>query len=167
MRYPKKPMQSALIVALLTIFLLAACGSQPAGSPDAAKMKAMPQDFQKEKALRPVHSAAQPKEPAGPEVRRAKFSSPDPVPEDAPKDQDLEKVDWGREITLNGIIAMAQKGQIQEIEWHVMPNIIRILASDGSLFHFRNENKGVDLRNTLINAGIRIGKGGIVFRHVF
>ena len=160
-------MQSTLIVALLTIFLLAACGSQPAGSPEANKIKAMPQDLQKEKELRPVHSAAQPKEPAGPEVKRAKLSSLDPAPDEAPKDQALEKVDWGREITLNGIFTMAQSGQIQEIEWHVMPNIIRILASDGNIFHFRNENKGVDLRNTLINAGIRIGKGGVIFRHVF
>jgi hypothetical protein len=160
-------MHSTLMVALLTIFLLAACGSQPAGSPEAGKMKAMPQDFQKEEELRPVHSAAQPKEPAGLKVKRAKLSSTDPAPDEAPKDQALEKVDWGREITLDGIIAMAQSGQIREIEWHVMPNIIRILALDGSLFHFRNENKGVDLRNTLINAGIRIGKGGVVFRHVF
>ena len=160
-------MHSTLIVALLTIFLLAACGSQPAGSPDAGKMRAMPQNLQKEEELRPVHSSTQPKERAEPEVRRAKLSSPDPAPDEAPKDQDLEKVDWGRGITLDGIIAMAQSGRIKEIEWHVMPNIIRIFASDGSFFHFRNENKGVDLRNTLINSGIRIGKGGIIFRHVF
>lgn len=160
-------MHSIWIVALLTIFLLAACGSQPAGSPETGIGKAMPQDFQKEEELPPVHSAAQPKEPAGPEVRRAKFSSPDPTPDEAPKNQALEKVDWGREITLNGIIAMAQSGQIQEIEWHVMPNVIRVLASDGGLFHFRNENKGVDLRNALINSGIQIGKGGVIFRHVF
>ena len=160
-------MHSTLIVALLTIFLLAACGSQPAGSPDAGKMRAMPRDLQKEEELRPVHSAAQQKEQARPEVRRARLSSPDPAPDEAPKDQNLEKVDWGREIALDGIIAMAQSGRIKEIEWHVMPNIIRILASDGGLFHFRNENKGVDLRNTLINSGIRIGKGGIIFRHVF
>ena len=156
-----------MIVALLTIFLLAACGSQPAGSPDAGKLRAMPQDLQREEELRPVHSAAQQKEQARPEVRRAKLSSPDPAPDEAPQDQDLEKVDWGRGITLDGIIAMAQSGRIKEIEWHVMPNIIRILASDGSFLHFRNENKGVDLRNTLINSGIRIGKGGIIFRHVF
>jgi hypothetical protein len=160
-------MQSTLMVALLIIFLLAACGSQPAGSPEADKIRAMPQDLQKENKLRSAHSAAQPKEPAGREVKRAKFSSPDAAPDEAPKDQNLEKVDWGREITLNGIIAMAQSGEIQEIEWHVMPNIIRVLALDGSLFHFRNENKGVDLRNTLIGAGIRIGKGGVIFRHVF
>ena len=160
-------MHLTLIAALLTISLLAACGSQPAGSPEAGKMKAMPQDLQNEKELRPVHSAAQPKKPAGPEVRRTKFSPSDPAPHEDPKEQAFEKVDWGREITLNEIIAMAQSCQIKEIEWHVMPNILRVLASDGSLFHFRNENKGVDLRNTLINAGIRIGKGGVIFRHVF
>jgi len=156
-------MQSTLIIALLTIVLLAACGSQPAGSPEGGKIKAMPQNLQKEKERQPAYSAVEPKEPAEPKI----VSSMDPASDKAPKDQTLEKVDWGREITLNEIIAMAHNGQIREIEWHVMPNIIRILASDGSLFHFRNENKGVDLRNTLINAGIRIGRGGVVFRHVF
>ncbi len=77
------------------------------------------------------------------------------------------EIDWGKEITLDEIIAMAKSGQIQEIEWHVMPNIIRAQASDGRIFHIRNENKGVDLRNKLINAGVRIGEGGISFRHVF
>jgi hypothetical protein len=62
---------------------------------------------------------------------------------------------------------MTQGGQIQEIQWHVMPNILRALASDGSIFHFRNETKGVDLRNTLIEAGVKIGKGGVSFRHFF
>ena len=147
--------------------MLAACGGQPASSPEGGPKKALPQDCPKEEELRPVPSALPPKERAEPAVKRAKFSSPDPAPDEAQKSQALAKVDWGREITLNEIIAMAQSGQIREIEWHVMPNIIRILASDGRLFHFRNESKGVDLRNTLINAGIRIGKGGVIFRHVF
>jgi hypothetical protein len=62
---------------------------------------------------------------------------------------------------------MAQNGRIREIEWHVMPNIIRVLAVDGRIFHLRNENKGIDIRSEMINAGIKIGKGGIDFRHVF
>jgi hypothetical protein len=62
---------------------------------------------------------------------------------------------------------MARSGRIQEIQWHVMPNVIRALTSDGRVFHLKNEKKGVDLRNLLINARIRIGKGGINFRHVF
>ena len=98
-------------------------------------MKAMPQDLQKERNLRrsiPLHSQ---KNRQGPKSA-GKIPSPDPAPDEAPRDQALEKVDWGREITLNGIMAMAQSGQIQEIEWHVMPNIIRVLASDGSLFHY-------------------------------
>ncbi len=86
---------------------------------------------------------------------------------EVPSDRISEKVNWGREITLDEIIAMAKDGQIQEIEWHVMPNILRAQASGGRIFHLRNENKGVDLRNKLINAGVRIGNGGITFRHVF
>ena len=78
-----------------------------------------------------------------------------------------DETDWGREISLDELIAMTRGGQIQEIQWHVMPNILRAMASDGRIFHFRNENKGVDLRNTLINAGVKIGKGGVSFRHFF
>ena len=62
---------------------------------------------------------------------------------------------------------MAKKGQIVEIQWHVMPNILRAQATDGEIYHLRNENKGVDLRNTLIKEGVTIGKGGILFRHLF
>ncbi len=76
-------------------------------------------------------------------------------------------MDWGREITLDEIIAMAKSGGIQKIEWHVMPNIIRAQAPDGRVSHLKNQNKGVDIRNALINAGIRIGKDGIDFRYVF
>ncbi len=78
-----------------------------------------------------------------------------------------DEIDWGREISLDELIAMTREGRIQEIQWHVMPNILRAVASDGSIFHFRNENKGADLRNTLIEAGVKIGKGGVSFRHFF
>jgi hypothetical protein len=84
-----------------------------------------------------------------------------------PKDQEFEKIEWGHEIKLDELVMLAKSGQIREIEWHVMPNVIRAVASDGRIFHFKNENRGVDLRNLLINAGVQIGKGGISFRHVF
>lgn len=127
----------------------------------------MPADFQQEKQRQPVPSPAQPKESAGRNVKSAKIPSSNSSGDESPRDQAFEKVDWGREVTLDEIIAMAKSGQIQEIEWHVMPNIIRAQASDGRIFHLRNENKGIDIRNTLINAGIHIGKGGISFRYVF
>lgn len=78
-----------------------------------------------------------------------------------------EEIDWGREVGLDAMIAMAQTGQIQEIQWHVMPNILRAQGADGDVYHLRNENKGVDLRNALMEAGVRIGKDGVLFRHVF
>ena len=79
----------------------------------------------------------------------------------------FEEIEWGREIGLDEMIEMARSGRIREIQWHVLPNILRARASDGSIYHLRNENKGVDLRNRLIEAGVRIGKGGVLFRHVF
>jgi len=78
-----------------------------------------------------------------------------------------EKIDWGRETTAGEIVAMAKKGEIREIQWHVMPNVLRAEAADGRIFHIKNENKGIDLRSMLIDAGVRVGNGGVSFRHVF
>ena len=81
--------------------------------------------------------------------------------------KDFERINWGRETTAGEIVAMAKIGEIREIEWHVMPNIIRAVASDGRIFHVKNENKGIDLRGMLVKAGVKVGKGGVDFRHVF
>jgi hypothetical protein len=86
---------------------------------------------------------------------------------DSRQAESSDEVDWGREIDLDEMIAMARGARIREIQWHVLPNILRAQTSDGEIFHLRNENKGVDLRNTLINAGVKVGKGGVLFRHVF
>jgi hypothetical protein len=84
-----------------------------------------------------------------------------------PNEQEIEKIDWGREVKLDELMEMAKRGRIQEIQWYVMPNVIRAVASGGRAFYLKNENRGVDLRKLLIDAGIHIGKGGINFRHVF
>ena len=78
-----------------------------------------------------------------------------------------DQVDWGREINLDKMLAMAKEGQIVEIQWHVMPNILRAQTFDGRIFHLKNEDKGVDLRKTLIDAGVKIGEGGVRFKHLF
>jgi hypothetical protein len=77
------------------------------------------------------------------------------------------EIEWGREVNLDEMIALAQAGQIEEIQWHVLPNILRAQAPEGEIYHLRNENKGVDLRNKLLEAGVRLGKEGVLFRHVF
>lgn len=77
------------------------------------------------------------------------------------------EIDWGRQVTLDEMMAMCREGKIVEIQWHMMPNILRARAQDGSLYHFSNANKGVDLRSKLIDAGVLIGEGGLQFRHVF
>ena len=89
------------------------------------------------------------------------------ITRDSRLEESLVEVDWGREVNLDEMIAMARKDRIQGIQWHVMPNILRAEASDGEVFHLRNENKGVDLRNRLIDSGVRLGKKGVRFRHVF
>ena len=95
-----------------------------------------------------------------------------PSKETTPEDKSQNKqasnaVNWGREINIDEMTAMAKKDLIAEIQWHVMPNILRAEAFDGKIYHIKNEDKGVDLRATLIKAGVRIGKDGILFRHVF
>jgi hypothetical protein len=80
---------------------------------------------------------------------------------------ELKKIDWGREATATEIVAMAKDGKIREIEWHIMPNILRALATDGRIYYVKNANKGVDMRGMLLKEGVRVGKGGVEFRHVF
>jgi hypothetical protein len=156
-------------IASLAIFLAVACGIRPAGGPEAEKTKAIPADIQnqKEKEAPSVSLPARQAESVGHKVKPTRIPSPDPFAGETPRDNADIKIDWGREAALEEIIAMAKSGEIQQIEWHVMPNIIRAQVSDGRIFHIRNENKGIDMRNTLTNAGIHIGKGGISFRHVF
>jgi hypothetical protein len=76
-------------------------------------------------------------------------------------------INWGEEVNLDEMIAMAKEGKIKEIQWHVLPNILRAETGNGKFFHLKNEDKGVDLRNTLIKSGVRIGDGGIEFKHLF
>jgi hypothetical protein len=82
-------------------------------------------------------------------------------------DSDEMEIDWGTEVTLDEMISMAKEGRIVEIQWHVMPNILRASTVDGAIYHLRNENKGVDLRSRLIDEGVQVGEGGVQFRHFF
>ena len=162
-----KSTRSTFAIAALILFLAAACGNHPAGAPEAEKAKAIPAGIQKEKESASVALPAQRRESAGGNVKPTKIPSSDSSTRETPSDNAFAKIDWGREATLEEIIAMAKSGEIQQIEWHVMPNIIRAQATEGRIFHIRNENKGMDIRNVLINAGIHIGKGGVDFRHMF
>jgi hypothetical protein len=154
-------------VASLILLVAVACGTHPAGAPEAEKTKALPGRTQEAKEPQPVPLPARRVESAGSRLKPTKSPSPDPLIDETPKDQTSNTINWGREATLDEIMAMAKSGEIQQIEWHVLPNVIRAQAANGRIFHIRNENKGIDMRNTLIDAGVNLGKGGIVFRHVF
>jgi hypothetical protein len=155
------------VIVPLAMLFLSACGGQTGGDPGVAKTQTISQASREQKKQQPAVAAAQPKAPEKKNIKPVATASPVPSLSEEDKDPATEKVDWGREITLNEIITMAKSGHIREIEWHVMPNVIRVFASDGRIFHLKNENKGVDMRNTLIGAGVKIGKEGIIFRHVF
>ena len=143
-----------IIITFLAIFLLAACSKQSTSTPESKERKTTPHDFQQEIEAQPTPSAALLKRSAGPESIPTKILPHGISADEIPEDKTIEKIDWGRESTLDKIVEMAKNGQIYEIQWHVMPNIIRTLASDGRIFHIRNENKGVDIRNVLKNAGV-------------
>ena len=83
------------------------------------------------------------------------------------KDQESMDISWGREISLDDMISMAKKGRIIEIQWHILPNILRAQTCNGEVFHIRNEDKGVDLQGALLKAGVEVGEEGVLFRHVF
>jgi hypothetical protein len=154
-------------ITLPVICLWAACGKLSTDSSEAGKPLATAQDSRKEGELQAIPSTARPTESEKHKVEPQAVPSKVPTERDTKRDRTLEKIDWGGDISLDEIVAMAKKGRIREIQWHVMPNVLRIEAVDGKIFHLKNENKGVDLRNRLIQAGVRIGKGGITFRHVF
>jgi hypothetical protein len=147
--------------------LLSACGAPPAGSPEAGETKAAPLDYLKEERLPAISAPAQPMESGTHKIEPQAIPLPRPSKNEVKEDQTPQKMDWGPEISLDEIVTMAQSGRIREIQWHVMPNILRIETPDGRVFHLRNENRGVDLRNTLIESGVQVGKGGVIFRHVF
>jgi hypothetical protein len=151
--------QGIVIAAAFTVLLHAGCVDRPAGSVGAGKANG--RDLRQEEPMPPAQSPVQAKKPAAPKGKPAELAGA------TQPEQESEKVDWGREATAAEIIAMAKNGEIREIEWHVMPNILRALASDGRIFFVRNENKGMDMRGLLIKAGVQVGNGGVTFRHVF
>jgi hypothetical protein len=152
---------------ILALCALSGCGEPPEETIETAKPDVLSDTPEVEEALPSNLPSIEPEEAEEP-----KPAIPETVPADPPAEESLERenpddIEWGSEINLDEMIAMAKEGSLREIQWHVMPNILRAEAVDGRIFHLRNENKGVDLRNTLIEAGVRIGKGGIIFRHVF
>jgi len=163
----KKSIGPVFKVALPLLFLTAACGIRPNDPPEAEKAMAVPAGIPQEKESRSVSLPARQRESAERNVKPTGVPSSDLSTGETPRDNGFIKIDWGREAALEEIMAMAKSGKIQRVEWHVMPNIIRALSPDGRIFHIRNENKGVDIRNALMHAGIPIGKDGIDFRHMF
>ena len=167
MRCQKKLIQAILGIPCAAIFLLSACGDNAVDHSESGNSKATVHEIAPEKELPAIPSAGQPKESEKLEARTAENSLPDPAEEEPAKETDGEDIEWGQEISLAEVIDKAKKGEIREIQWHVMPNVLRAEARDHRIFHLKNENKGVDLRNTLLSAGVKIGEEGIIFRHVF
>ena len=161
------PMRSIWAISCAAIIMLAACGDASIDNPELNNPDRIASDIVQEEELPAIPSREQAKEPEEAKTETPEIRLPDPVKEDPPEETGTEVIEWGQEIDLAEMIAKARSGEIQEIQWHVMPNVLRAQTLDDRIFHLKNENKGVDLRNALIDAGVQIGSGGVIFRHVF
>jgi len=77
------------------------------------------------------------------------------------------QVEWGQEVSLEEFVELAKSGNAVEIQWYVMPNAIRIVMTDKSLYHFQNANVGADIVRVLEREGVEVGKGGLPIRYSF
>jgi len=164
---PNKLMHLIWIILSAAIFLLAACTENSIDNPELSNSETIAPGIVPKEKLPVIPTAPQPPESENQEAKIAESPSPAPVEEDPLKETAGEEIEWGKEVDLAEMIAKARSGEIREIQWHVMPNVLRAQAFDDHIFHLKNENKGVDLRNTLINAGVKVGRGGVTFNHVF
>jgi hypothetical protein len=146
---------------------LSACADSSIDRAESGYPKTTVRDRAPEEKLSAIPPSEQREESQRPKTKIAENLSPDSAEEEPAKETDGEDIDWGQEIGLAEMIEKAKSGKIREIQWHVMPNVLRAETPDHRFFHLKNEDKGVDLRNTLMNAGVKIGKGGVFFRHVF
>ena len=162
-----KRVLSFLIIPLPVLLLLTACGDPPAPVSKERRTKTTSQNLQQKEEPPRFPPPEQQKEPVERKEIPVETASPDPYIEETTQDNGFVVVDWGREISLDEIMTMAKSGRIRKIEWHVMPNIIRFLTVDDKIFHLRNENKGIDIRSKMTDAGLKVGKGGIDLQHVF
>jgi hypothetical protein len=149
------------------MLLLAACGNPSMEGPEARNPKAVTHGDARKETLPAIPPSEQQKQSQKAEAKVPDRPLPDPGEEEPEREKGSDEVEWGEKISLDEMIAKAKSGEIREIQWHVMPNILRAQTVDNRIFHLKNENKGVDLRNALINAGVKVGEGGVIFRHVF
>jgi hypothetical protein len=164
---PNKLIKAILGISCAIIFLLSACGGSPVDRSESGNPKTTVHDITPKEELPEVPSTEKPKESEKPKSVISENIPPDSAEEEPAREKDSEDIEWGQEIGLAEMIEKAKSGEIREIEWHVMPNVLRAQAWDHRIFHLKNEDKGVDLRNTLMSAGVKIGEGGVIFRHVF
>jgi len=159
--------RTILGIGWATVFLLSACENPPATGSDSGKSNAIETEISSDRKLPEIPSDARSAESEKRKAGTETNSLPVPPEAEPALENDLQEIDWGKEISLAEMIAKAKSGEIREIEWHVMPNVLRARTADNRIFHLKNENKGVDLRNKLMEAGVPIGRGGVLFRHVF
>jgi hypothetical protein len=90
-----------------------------------------------------------------------------PLDEEPFNENGEPQVEWGQEVSLDEFVELAKSGNAVEIQWYVMPNAIRILMTDNSLYHFQNARVGADIVRVLEREGVEVGKGGLPIRYSF
>ena len=68
---------------------------------------------------------------------------------------------WGDELTLDQFIEMAKSGKVDNIEWFMEYDRLRINTIAGGKYNYRNEKTKLDMAKVLEEHGVKVGDGGI------
>jgi len=120
-----RAIQTLLMILLQAIFLSVGCGNQSADMTEDGKARAVTQDSRQEEELFATASSMEPTKSNGSQDKPIQGTLSETAKKESLPQQSLGEVDWGREVDLDQMIVMAKKGQIVEIQWHIMPNILR------------------------------------------
>lgn len=153
------------ILAILFCGILLGCTSSTTANPTPSSQVGVTSDKQ-EPTNTPFVTSDQQKSTNTPAVTPSPLDPKfvDPWSEEA---AEVEVIDWGSKISMEEVIVLAKSEDLFEIQWHVMPNVVRVLMQDGSIYHFENANIGIDIEKTLNDAGVKTRKGGISLRYSF
>ena len=155
-----------ICILILIPAYLSGCGSK---QPELGRATAAPADIPAVESSSATPSST-PGEDTNSPAKQATSSSARPTSasgEDIDAENGAEQIEWGQQVDPEKLLELARSGDVFEIQWHVMPNVIRFMMNDGKIYHLKNAEVSIDILKFLENAGIKVGKEGITFRYSF
>lgn len=158
------------MILLVILLLTAAC--QPAPPALLENTPTAPLAALQEINRSPVDTVVSPTETvkhpeATPSPVSIRTPTSPPLDEEPINENGEPQIEWGQEVSLDKFVELAKSGNAVEVQWYVMPNAIRIVMTDNSLYHFQNANVGADIVRVLEREGVEVGKGGLPIRYSF